>query len=205
MEKHVVVTRMLYKHEFDFLKRLELYKKTAYTSLITQNNKNFDIAVLCNPEHDKHLISLGIIPFHRKDGHFGEKTLAGWHTFVDWSNIEGLEKYYIQSNLDSDDEVTSDYVDKVQNLLYGNKRIHLHFQPKLRDYKTKEEKEMKTKYDINRGSAFFSLYQPEEEGYIYLGCDSHRDMVKYADKSILVNGFCFVNIHADNDTSSMRS
>ena len=205
MKKHVVVTRMLYEHKKDFLERLELYKETALKSLQNQKNKDFDIAVLCNSDHDKYLKSLGIIPFHRKDGLFGEKTAKGWHSFVDLSGIEGLDKYYIQSNLDSDDEVLPEYIDKVQELLLGNKKIHLHFQPMLRDYKTKEEKEMATKYSNDCCSAFFSLYQPVEEGYIYLGCDSHKNMSKYADKTILLNGFCFVNIHDDNDTSSMWS
>jgi hypothetical protein len=134
---HVVTTRMLYTDDNEFYKRLELYKKYTLKSLREQTNKNFDIAVLCNRKHATTINSLNVIPFFVGKDNFGQKDKT-WHCKVPWTEIEGLDKYDIQSNIDSDDFISKEYVELIQSLSVGDKSIHIHFQPVLFNHKTGE-------------------------------------------------------------------
>lgn len=200
---HIVVTRLLYKEGFE--ERFELFQKTLLPSLEKQKNQNFDIGVLCAPEHKKRVEGLGLIAFHRKDGSYGKKRGKYWGSRAKWDDITLEKKYDIQSNIDSDDMVSEDYIDIVQKHCKGDKIIHVHFHPVLYEWKTGRIKNMNKRHGPHRGSAFYSLYQPNKENYIYIGQNSHRNMPKYADKSILIKGHSWVVIHDNNDSSSMRS
>jgi hypothetical protein len=202
---HVFVTRMLYTDDDRFYKRLELYKKYTLKSLREQTNKNFDIAVLCNRKHATTISSLNVIPFFVGKDNFGQKDKT-WHCKVPWSEIEGLKKYDIQSNIDSDDFVSKEYVELIQSLSVGDKSIHIHFQPVLFNHKTGEYKDMNNKYNESNGSAFCSLYQPNKDNYIYIGQDGHRRIQNYTDKTIIINkGYAFVGIHDNNDSTTWGS
>jgi len=204
MNNHVVVTRLLYKDYYDFRKRLELYKETALDCLKKQTNQSFDIAVLCNPEHQEDIRELGIIPFFRKDRQLGGHVGKYWHTMTPWENIEGLKKYKIQTNLDSDDIASADYIEKIKSIARGDKSLHIHFQPRLYNYNTGEEKKTNIRYN-NSGSMFYSLYQPTGK-YTYIGHDSHKEMGSYASKSILVGeGYAWLTIHDNNDSSTWNT
>jgi hypothetical protein len=206
MLTHVVITRMLYKDDGRFLKRLELYKKHLLNSLKKQRRQNFDVAVLCNRRHAEYLTELGVIPFFLKDpDNLGQRDKT-WHVKVPWSEIDELEKYYIQSNIDSDDFVSDDYIQMVQHFAEGEEKLLIQFQPSLVDYKTEVIKPMRNKYDEENGSAFCSLYQPTEDNYIYIGQDGHRKMPKYANRTITIGeGYAFVGIHDDNDSTTINS
>lgn len=205
---HVIITRMLYKDDNDFLKRLDLYKLYLLESLKGQTNRNFDIAVLCNRKHAPIIKELGLIPFFVGEDNFGQKD-STWHCKVKWEEIEGLDKYDIQSNIDSDDYVSDNYVEKIQDIVgkeSNNKSLHIHFQPLLVDYSSGLIKKMRNVYDEKNGSAFCSLYQPNKNNYIYIGQDGHRRMQKYANKSIIIKeGYCFVGIHEDNDSTTINA
>jgi hypothetical protein len=205
---HVVVTRMLYQDDDKFLDRLELYKKNLLPSLKKQINRHFDIAVLCNRKHADVLRKLGVTPFFLKDKkNFGQRDKT-WHCKVKLSEIEGLGMYDIQSNIDSDDWVAKEYIDKVQVLSKRNKSAHIHFQPLLVNLKTGETKEMKNRYngEPENGSAFYSLYQPNKKNFIYVGQDGHRRMGKYMERSILItSGYAFVGIHDKNDSTTWNA
>lgn len=203
--KHVVVTRMLYEDDKKFLARLELYKNILLKSLEAQTNQNFDIAVLCNRKHQEFIKEIGVIPFFVGENNYGQKDKT-WHVKVPWEEIEGLEKYDIQSNIDSDDYVSEEYIEIIQESCGGGKSIHIHFQPILHNYITGEKKRMSNRYDKNTGSAFYSLYQPNKENYIYIGQDGHRRMQNYAEKTILIGeGHCFVGVHDSNDSTTMNA
>lgn len=206
--RHVVITRMLYREDEPFFQRLELYKAYTLKSLREQTNQNFDIAVLCSKQHAHIFRKMDIIPFFTRSDYFGEfsQETKTWHVKVPWGEIEGLREYEIQTNLDSDDFVSSDYIEAVQELSHGDKSIHIHFQPTLVDIKTGEHKKMRNRYDDKTGSAFYSLYQPNPQEYIYIGIDGHRKMQQYADKTVFIGeGYAFVGIHDHNDSTTINS
>lgn len=205
MKKQVIITRLLYEDDNRFQKRLSLYKQYLLSSLEKQTNKDFDVAALCNRKHAPVLRSIGVIPYFTREGNFGTRDKT-WHIKIPWSEIEGLDKYDIQSNIDSDDWVSGDYIQTIQELAQGDKSIHIHFQPLLVDIKTGLVKKMKSVYNENNGSAFCSLYQPNKDNYIYIGQDGHRRMQNYADKTIIIDeGRCFVGVHDDNDSTHINS
>ena len=207
MNKQVVITRMLYaENDPKFQERLAIYRALCLPRLRNQSVKDFDIAVLCNRKHAKIFKRLGVIPFFLKKEWFGKVGETGkWSAVAKWEDIEGIKKYDIQTNLDSDDLVSDKYVSAIQKRVGGKKSLHIHFQPRLFNFHTLEEKEMKTKYGKDRGSAFYSLYQPNKENYIYIGQGSHINMWKYASRSILLReGYCWVGIHGNNDSTTMN-
>jgi len=202
---HVVITRLLYEDDELFQERFNFYQITALKCLKEQTKKNFDIAILCDKKHSEKIKKENIIPFFRKDGKFGERIGKGWQSFISWDNVEGLSKYDIQSNLDSDDEISNNYIETVQKLMIGDESIHLHFQPVVRNYHTGETKKMRKQYNNRAGSAFYSLYQPNKENYIFISHDGHLKMGQYMNKTIMSEGVeCIVNIHDKNDSSTMH-
>jgi hypothetical protein len=204
---HIVITRMLYEdNDPRFEDRLALYKTLCLPRLERQTDKEFNVAVLCNKSHRNIFAKLGIIPFHLKDNWFGRVGKIGWSAFTPWENVKGLDKYDIQSNLDSDDLVSENYIERIKKVAVGDNSLHIHFQPRLFNLHTFEEKEQKKKYNEECGSAFYSLYQPDKKKYIYVGHDSHIRMGQYMDKSILIGeGYCWINIHGSNDSTTMNS
>jgi hypothetical protein len=202
---HIVITRMLYGEDKPFFDRLKMYKKYLLKSLKNQTNKNFNVAVLCNERHRLVFVKMGIIPFYIKGGWLGQRENIYWNAKVPWNMIEGLDMYDIQSNIDSDDYVSEEYIDIIQKHCVGDKSIHIHFQPVFHQYSTGLIKEMRSVYDENNGSAFCSLYQPDKTNYIYIGQDGHRRMQMYMDKTIVIQGHCFVGIHDKNDSTTINA
>ncbi len=210
---HIVITRMIYAEDDPrFEERLSLYKMLCLPRLKLQTEKNFDIGVLCNKAHAHIFRDLGIIPFHRTDDWTGQKLGRFWSCMTKWKELEGLGKYDIQTNLDSDDLVSSEFIKRIQTAIQREiddgftGSLHIHFQPRLYDLYTFADKTQKKRYDDKEGSAFYSLYQPNKENYIYAGQDSHRRMSIYMDKSILIGeGYCWICVHESNDSTTMNA
>ncbi len=205
---HVIITRMLYPENSPaFDERLAFYRSLVLPRLKAQSVKDFDIAVLCGRYHADIFERLGLIPFHLKNNWLGQKPGKFWSCFTTWDNIEGLEKYDVQSNLDSDDLVSDKYVERIRRAVEvdgGKQSLHIHFQPRLFNLLTLEEKPQKKQYGLGVGSAFYSLYQPDKTNYAYIGQDSHLRAGSYADKSILIGeGYCWIGIHDNNDSTTM--
>lgn len=205
MKSHIVVSRLFYKDEKALRDRLLIYKETALKSLLKQEDQNFDIAILCKLEH-KDIVKIHpkIIPFFSDKEMF---RLSGNNfSFFKWEDVYGIDKYDIQTNLDSDDSVSPEFTKKIQETMADKNYItHIHFQPLLRNYHTGEIKKMKLRYNESFQSMFYSIYQPNKENYIYIGQDSHSVFGKYAEESILIpEGYCWMNIHDKNSSSTMN-
>ncbi len=205
MKSHIIVSRLFYENEQDLKDRLPVFKETALKSLLEQTDQNFDIAVLCKPEH-KDLVKIHprIIPFFSDKEKI--KMLKNNGSFFQWEDVYGLEKYDIQTNVDSDDTVSPIFTTKIQEVMADKDHItHIHFQPLLKDYQTGEVKQMKMRYSDSFQSMCYSLYQPNKDNYIFIEQDSHTTFGKYAEESILIpEGYCWMNIHGKNDCSTMK-
>lgn len=205
MKSHIIISRLFYQDENELKERLDIYKQTALKSLLTQEDQHFDIAILCKPQHrDIIKIHPRIIPFFSDKDKI--RILYNGGTFFQWKDVYGIDKYDIQTSLDSDDSVSPEFTKKIQEVMADKKQItHIHFQPLLRDYETGEVKKMKLQYGKELQSMFFSLYQPSKDNYIYIGQDSHTVFGKYAEESILIpEGYCWLNIHSKNSGSTMK-
>ena len=206
---HIVISRMWYHEEEDLLERIKIYEANLLPILLNQEDKDFDIGVLCRKEHEQIIkkIHPRIIPFFTDKESWTIRDIF-WALFVEWKDIYGLNKYDIQTNVDSDDLVSTRFTKIIRQTVLENTETstHIHFVPLIRNYYTGEVEEIRENYSNGSDSSFYSLYQPNKEDYVYIGQDSHTKFSKYAQKSILIpEGEVWVNIHDSNDSSTMES
>ncbi len=201
---HIIVTRMHYEKEEDLLERIKTYKENLLPALLKQKNQNFNIGILCNPKHKDIVqeIHQRIIPFFTNKK--GIKKGKYWSIMVKWEDIYGLNKYDIQTNLDSDDLISKDFTQVIVDSLKEKVSTYICFQPEVRDMETGNVYKMTLRCEDGYKSPMYSLYQPNKENYIYIGQDSHTVFSKYAKRKVVIpEGHVFLNIHDKNDSSTM--
>ena len=202
---HIIISRMWYEKEEDLLKRITIYESNLLPALLNQTNQDFDIGILCNEKHKEIIQNIHprIIPFFTKKK--GQRMGKFWHIHSNWEDIIGIKEYDIQTNIDSDDIVSKDFVKIIKDSITEEKRILIHFQPLLRDFFTGIVKKIRINYNEKYISPCYSLYQPDKENYVYIGQDEHPQMYKYADKIIKIpEGHYWMNIHDNNDSTTMK-
>lgn len=204
---HIIITTFAYQPGDMFLQRMEIYK-IHLEALRRQTLRNFDIGAICHPDNDHYFNELGIIPIHTKDGYDGHlhPTRRHWEFYTPWENIEGIKKYEVQTGIDTDNFLDDGYVERLyQELerLPKDKPAHIHFQPKLKNLITGQEKEMVSRYGKDWGSAIYSIYQPSDP-YYFIYHDSHSRMNRIFPTSVLVDGYCWVGIHSQNVINDMH-
>jgi len=194
--------------------RFKYFRDEVLPRILAQKNQNFDIAIRCNPEHDKLFQDLhpSIKTFHVRNErvtYFKSKNGKRYfHDHARWDEVEGLPMYDIQMGLDSDDLIDPDYVHIIRancrafmrkNL---GKKLHISFQPRKLYLKNGYETGM-MEYTPTRGSAFMALFQPIKDAtYKFIYHTSHLNLWKVADKSITIpQGHCTVSIHGHNEST----
>lgn len=193
--------------------RFNYFKEEVLPRILAQTNQDFMIAIRCNHAHDKLFKDLSekIKVFHvfneeakYKTGGSGAKY---FYDFVPWSQIKDLKKYDIQMGLDSDDLIDPNYYQRIIAQLQCHdltKSLHISFQPRLLDVKTKQDFPIKQIYSPEKGSAFFALYQPDKENFHFAYEISHLRLGTLASKSITVGeGYCFASCHDLNESTHL--
>jgi len=209
MKSHIVIIRFHYKEDDPrFCWRLAYFKAMVLPRLLNQSHPNFTIGIRCNPCHEEIFKKLSdkIITFQTKDDSarykIGNNNKKYFEDFVKWDDVIGLEKFDIQSGLDSDDLIGKDYI-KIINESFDKetKKTHLCFQPQLFNAMTLQTKPM-MQYHSKRGSAFMALYQPNKEDYHFIYEISHISLWKLANKSIIIPaGHCWATAHLLNEST----
>lgn len=210
---HVLIIRFHYEeNDPRFWWRLAYFKAMVWPRIEAQENKDFDIAVRCNPWQDKFFkeISERIICFRVRNeaARYKTSTKNGktyFEDFAPWEDVEGLREYDIQSGLDSDDLITPDYMALVRANVQefrGSGIVHVHFQPQLFRLSTLRIMPM-AKYGPTRGSAFLSLYQPKgQQPYHFIYERSHIVMPRIAEKTIFIPaGHAWASAHDVNEST----
>src|SRR3972149_4656365 len=134
---HCVVIRFRYPEITEGVKwRFNYLKSEVLPRLLRQSRQDFDLAILCNPQHRDLIKSLGhkIIPCFIKEEWVGQQHVD----FLPYENIIGLRRYKIQTAVDSDDLILrEDYIAKIESL-FASKRhsCYLSFQPYIQDLGT---------------------------------------------------------------------
>jgi len=212
---HVIIIRFHYpKNHPDFLWRFHYFAAITLPSILRQSIQDFDIAIWCNPRHaklfkslDKRIITFGIRGNYRdyitKPEHLDKAARGYFVDFVPWKAIRGLEKYEIQTGLDSDDMMIDEhYLEKTREVLAGSGTAHVCFNPSIFHVSTLRTFTCREKYGTSRGSAFFSLYQPKDrwEKYVFAYEESHLTISQMMDRQIFVeeNQCVAISIHNRN-------
>lgn len=214
---HVVVIRFHYpENDLRFKWRFEYFRKEVLPRLIQQTDQNFDIAIWCESWHKKLFEDLSnkIIVFDikpEKKGYirYSDRKRAksyGGKFFIDftqWENVIGLEKYDIQTALDSDDLVSKDYIARIKKECSRvDSSLHITFQPKKLFVDKGIEKTHNVIYNTMKGSMFYSIYQPDKSNYLFVYHDSHLVIGKYMKKSIYIpECYCWQSIHKYNEST----
>ncbi|MFZ3032238.1 MAG: glycosyltransferase [Candidatus Moraniibacteriota bacterium] len=209
MNNKVIIIRFHYPvDDKRFEWRFGFFKTIVWPRILAQTNKEFDVAIRCNPAHEELFKSLPggktIITFQTKNDTPRYKVNGRkryFHDFVPWSDVIGLPMYDIQIGLDSDDLISPNYVAKIQAVCKGNESLHVFFQPQLFRLKTLRIESM-AEYSRERGSAFRALYQPDKSDYRFIDSVSHMILWTLAKKSVgYVDGECFAVAHDLNEST----
>lgn len=211
---HAIIIRMHYPEGDErFGWRLGYFKDMVLPRLLVQTDQNFDIAIRCRPCHADILRALSpkIKTFEVTGERESHRIIKGKKYFVDftsWDKVVGLEKYDVQSGLDSDDLVAENYIEMIVKEVEKNdpkKSLHISFQPGMFDARTERKYPMNIKYGIKKGSAFFSIYQPNKEKYLFAYEYSHLHLGRHFDRSVLLpEGYCWASVHGHNISTTLK-
>jgi len=214
MLTHAIIIRFHYeKNDPRFEWRLAYFKSMVLPRILAQTSQNFVIAIRCNPCHQKifNKLSNKIITFTVKNE--GAKYKQGpskkfFYDFCPWSDVNGLEKFDIQTGLDSDDLIAEDYLEKIEKEVFRfrltnpGKSLHITFQPELFNTKTLEKYSIGQVYNPQMGSAFFSIYQPDKTNYFFAYEESHLTLCRRVNQSIVLPiGSCWASVHEYNEST----
>lgn len=202
---HAVMIRLHYQPgDADFEWRLAFFRSMVFPRLLHQTDQNFEIWVWCHPEHSQRIAEVSgririweTVQFSRvsKRGVLDPKELL---------NVKGeeLPRFDIQSRLDSDDFISSEYIAKVKkevSRFVGKASVIISFQPyKLCLWKLTRYK-MRTRYHASQCSMFFSLYQPRSAVYHNVWGVSHIRAYQIVNNVVTVSeGYCDLVVHGIN-------
>ena len=193
--------------------RFAYFVKEVLPRIKAQTVQGFDICIRTSPWHKEMFEQLGLKTFSVTDEAAKYKTLNGkqyFYDFVPFSDVYGLEKYDVQMGLDSDDLVEPRYVETIMDtireftaLMSEDKSLHISFQPSTVNIRNgKRVVGQMPPYSPTKGSAFFALYQPNKENYVFAYCGSHLTLWEHADHSVtLPVGYCMATIHDINEST----
>lgn len=213
--KHVVIIRMHYPRGDERFKwRFKYFKRMVLPRLLAQTDQNFDIAIRCNPIHNRlfERLSPKIKTFcvrNESERYKIVKERKYFLDFVPWSDVIGLERYEIQSGLDSDDLISENYIETVKKEIAKHdkdKTLHISFQPGIFNADTLQKFPINIRYTKKMGSAFFTIYQPNLKGkYIFAYQYSHLKLGGYFNESVILPaGYCWASVHGHNISTNIH-
>ena len=175
--KHLLITRLWFDSRELMDKYIDVAIYTFIPAIKNQSCKDFEFGILMRSEHIEHL----------------HERLAKEKLDIKFTAITGgieqfreeviKNKYDIQSRVDFDDWISSDYIEKIQNIYYENKDKYksfvIHAQPQKMEWPSKKITNTKPYHNL-RISMFASLYQSDPIYPVFKG--GHGQLYKLVDK-----------------------
>jgi len=185
--RHLVVVRFQFEEVTP--ERLDLFR-VMLESLENQSDKNFQVIVFSNPEHDEIIQDLTFL--HLEFIHWEMPRKKGYIAPFDFPfNAD------ILTRIDCDDFVSEDFIE-YSNSRYNDESVLYAFVPN-KIYKGREYR-MGKKYHEKKTPMFLSLTNPK----VFIFKESHLNMWKYADRTELVFGKAWMNVHDNNALTKMK-
>lgn len=186
--KHLIFTRMRFDDKNLMSKYLDVTKKTLVPSLKNQTNQNFTWVLMIRKEDED---------FLRKELNYPFRAVYDINEFA---NAAISEKFEIQTRHDCDDNMSPNYIQKLQDLYEQNKDQYectlIHCQPTQIIYQTGEIKKLGNYHD-KRTSMHLTICQKNVVHHVYE--KKHGEMWKVAQKIILLpEGYTEWIIHENN-------
>lgn len=203
--RHAIIIRLKYNDCEEFEWRLSFFHALCLRSLLRQKDQNFDILVLCNPEHSERIKSLShkIKVFHHDVPIAGDPDYRRKGEKNSVMPFKYDLDYEIQTRIDSDDIVSKGFTDIIRKSFKRNPKL-LCFKPMrfhldtLKKYYT---------YDNYKRSMFLSVYNPDKDSFIYeVGHCSWQHKIKEmgGQIEIIKFGYCYQVIHDFNASTGIR-
>ena len=194
--RHAVIIRMHYQPgDPKFAWRLAFFRSMVLPRLLTQTCQDFEIWVVCHPEHVHEVETLGNV---HVVGLPGFSSLGMW-TSQDLG--DALPRFDLQTALDSDDLVTLNYIDRIREEVgqrLGQKLI-VSFQPYKLYLPEVRRYVMWERYYEQQCSMFWTLYTPPGEEYRSVLEFDHSFAWKWCPNVVTIpEGYCDMVIHGGN-------
>ena len=195
--------------------RFAYFSSMVLPRLLAQSEQDFDIAIWCNPWHQRQLLALsdrirvfGVRP--EVDGFIRpeDQARAGrFHIdFTYWRDVVGLAPYELQIGLDSDDLVHEHYFARIMREVRARPTgsLHVGFQPLLFNLPNLTQYDYKARYGPQHGSPFFAILQRDLSKFYFAYEYSHLRLPAFFDESITVpEGYCWFSIHGQNASTHL--
>ena len=209
MKKHAVIIRMWHKNEEEMNWRIHYFASVVLPRLQAQSYKNFDICILTHLKYFNTLRELDprIKPFtlsQRLVGHDGKDWEYRKHGNFSFKDTKGLEKYLIQTRIDSDDLVGPRFIELIEHNIKTESRSIVSWQPQLFILKDLSIKKMNHRYRDDRPSMFLSVSNPDPEDYDFIYSRVFFSFGKYPCR-FFEEGQCWMTIHQYNVGSGIHS
>ena len=198
---HAVIIRLHYlPNDPRFSWRLAFFKSMVLPRLLNQTNQDFEIWIVCHPEHTDLIKGLSekirVCPMPT----FPAPEEARLHGFKNHIPHD-LPQFDIQTAYDSDDLVSLNYIAKIKEEIAKSpdKTLLVTFQPYKLALFTLKRYGMYERYGDGKCSMFYSLYQPDRANYQSILNFDHSFIGHWCDNIVCVpEGYCDMVIHGTN-------
>ena len=197
--RHAVIIRMHYQPgdpKFDW--RLAFFRSMVLPRLLTQTCQDFEIWVVCHPEHVQEIAGIGSI------GSINAVGLPNFSTLGMWTSQDlgdALPRFDLQTALDSDDLVTLNYIDRIREEVgqHLGQKLIVSFQPYKLNLLDLRRYVMWERYCETQCSMFWTLYTPPGEEYRSVLEFDHSFAWKWCPNVVTIpEGYCDMAIHGGN-------
>lgn len=200
--RHAVVIRLHYQPGDPlFAWRLAFFRSMVLPRLAAQTCQDFEIWVVCHPDHVREIESLGNVHAIGLSDFCVAEAWRGVEWKDSWELPEALPRFDIQTALDSDDLVSLDYIARIQEEVAKRlgQPLILSFQPYKLDLLTLCRYVMWERYCETQCSMFWTLYTPPGEEYRSVLEFDHSFAWKWCPNVVTIpEGYCDMTIHGTN-------
>jgi hypothetical protein len=192
--KHGVIIRFNYPEDEPTLKwRLAWFAGAVLPRLENQTDQNFEIWMNVNPAHVERMRE--VFPYIH---YFTTTAAEKYYDLVFHS--DQLPRFDIQTRLDSDDLVTTTYIERIKAEVTGKKEpTVVSFQPYKLDFFSFQRYKMGKRYHRKSCSMFLSLFIPSEQEYNQIYKYNHRLIYeRYPNVITIPEGYADLVIHPHN-------
>lgn len=203
MNKHAIILRMWHNDHNEMEWRLAYFRSCVLPRLQRQIDPDFDICIFSDKMFHSRLRLMDdrIKPFTNTGNDF-DYTKSGNFSF---DGLIGLEKYEIQTRLDSDDLVNPWFTNRIVNCHRSGARSNVvTFQPELFLLDSLRVIPMKHQYSEKRPSMFSSLYQPDPDKWEFIYKEVFFRLSKYP-VMFYPEGTVYMTIHDSNYGTNKNS
>lgn len=210
-----IITRFHYppakRKQFEW--RFGYWRDRVLPTLAAQSDRDFDIWVWCEPEHERlfQALSTPELAVNTFRAEYRPQRKGRYHVdFTTFEQTQGLPRYELQIGLDSDDMLATPAVAQIRRAVAGARMRRLvSLQPVLLDAADGRLYRMNRRYNGRSCSAVFGMYQPRamwSRGFYFPYHTGHVTLRRLVpDMRYLPEGLALASVHSHNETTALST